>query len=262
MVPLIIYGKETNYLIDSDGYKSVKLTIEREKKDFLVHRLVASTFLENPNNLSQVNHKDKDKLNNSLNNLEWVSPSDNIIHSNKFSKKERQKIKEIDENILESKDWKQYKGTNYYFCKDGRGANLKTGKYLNASIVGDNGYYRYYLYLNNKSCSFLVHTIIYDLFGPEKLIKKGQINHKDGNKKNNHIDNLELISNSENMKHSYYNLKQNVKKVYQYDLNNNLICCYPSLSIAAKENNFSISGISLALSGKIKTYKNFYWKKY
>ena len=50
-------------------------------KNFRVHRLVAISFLENPLNLPYVNHKDGNKLNNNLNNLEWVTPLENIRHS-------------------------------------------------------------------------------------------------------------------------------------------------------------------------------------
>lgn len=46
----------------------------------LIHRLVANTFIPNPNNLPQVNHIDEDKLNNSVNNLEWVTRSQNLKH--------------------------------------------------------------------------------------------------------------------------------------------------------------------------------------
>lgn len=50
-------------------------------KKFLVHRLVAITHLPNPNNLPEVNHKDGNKLNNKVSNLEWVTRNQNIQHS-------------------------------------------------------------------------------------------------------------------------------------------------------------------------------------
>jgi hypothetical protein len=50
-------------------------------KKFLVHRLVALTHLQNPDDLPEVNHKDGNKLNNRVSNLEWVTRNQNIQHS-------------------------------------------------------------------------------------------------------------------------------------------------------------------------------------
>jgi hypothetical protein len=66
------------------GYTGVSLSNENENKSFNVHRLVALLFLDNPNNYPEVNHIDFDKTNNKVENLEWISCSDNIKHN--FSK--------------------------------------------------------------------------------------------------------------------------------------------------------------------------------
>ena len=55
------------------GYHRVCLCKEGKCKNFRVHRLVAQTFIPNPEGLPEVNHKDEDKSNNNVNNLEWCS---------------------------------------------------------------------------------------------------------------------------------------------------------------------------------------------
>lgn len=55
--------------------------INGKRKHTTVHRLVALSFIPNINNLPQINHKDTDKLNNRVDNLEWVTPLENITHS-------------------------------------------------------------------------------------------------------------------------------------------------------------------------------------
>ena len=59
--------------INRDGYVLVNLYINGISKNLLVHRIVAKAFIPNPNNLSQINHKDGNKQNNRIDNLEWCS---------------------------------------------------------------------------------------------------------------------------------------------------------------------------------------------
>lgn len=63
------------------GYYTVNLYKNGEMRTFLIHRLVACNFIENPNNLPQINHKDGDKSNNKVENLEWVSGAENMRHA-------------------------------------------------------------------------------------------------------------------------------------------------------------------------------------
>lgn len=68
-------------VIKNSGYKKVSITFKTVSKTFMIHRLVAITFILNPENKPQVNHKDGNKLNNCIDNLEWVTSSENLKHA-------------------------------------------------------------------------------------------------------------------------------------------------------------------------------------
>ena len=56
-----------------DGYLRVKLQVDKKRKHFLIHRLIAIHYIPNPKNYPFVNHKDCDRLNNKIDNLEWCT---------------------------------------------------------------------------------------------------------------------------------------------------------------------------------------------
>ena len=66
---------------EKDSYVRVNLCKDKKKKLYSIHRLVAQAFIPNPNNLPQVNHKDENKQNNCISNLEWCIRLQNIRHS-------------------------------------------------------------------------------------------------------------------------------------------------------------------------------------
>lgn len=66
--------------LTTSGYKFVSLHKNGIKRTLSIHRLVAITFLPNNDNLPEVNHKDGNKLNNHISNLEWCTRSQNIKH--------------------------------------------------------------------------------------------------------------------------------------------------------------------------------------
>lgn len=67
--------------INNSGYELAYLCKNSKRKALTVHRLVAKAFIPNPSDLPEVNHKDGDKLNNRVSNLEWSSISDNRKHA-------------------------------------------------------------------------------------------------------------------------------------------------------------------------------------
>lgn len=75
-------GKVLKTPLNSHGYPCVTIKyLDGTQKVTPVHRLIALTFIPNPNNLPQINHKDGNKENNSVNNLEWCTAHDNICHA-------------------------------------------------------------------------------------------------------------------------------------------------------------------------------------
>jgi hypothetical protein len=63
------------------GYYSINMCLNGKVKNTLLHRLIAITFIPNPDNKPQVNHKDGNKLNNSVGNLEWCTRVENSRHA-------------------------------------------------------------------------------------------------------------------------------------------------------------------------------------
>ena len=78
---LIRKEKIMQCVIGIKGYLYCGLSKNGLTKRYRVHRLVAEAFIANPNELPQVNHIDGDKLNNSINNLEWVTKGENNRHA-------------------------------------------------------------------------------------------------------------------------------------------------------------------------------------
>ena len=68
------------------GYSQVTLSKNKEKRNKVVHRLVAEAFIDNPNNLPQVNHIDENKSNNRADNLEWCDSEHNVNHGSRTAR--------------------------------------------------------------------------------------------------------------------------------------------------------------------------------
>ena len=101
-------GKIRSKNINHEGYYFVSgsLGSRESKKTFKIHRAVAETFLENPNNYPVINHKDGNKLNNNTNNLEFCTylyNSQHAIENNLYDPAEPNRIKivQLDKNTLE-----------------------------------------------------------------------------------------------------------------------------------------------------------------
>lgn len=74
-------GKTMKPYVNNKGYYCIDFTVNKVRTKKLVHRVVMEAFIPNPTNLPEVNHKDENKSNNQLTNLEWCSRSQNKQHS-------------------------------------------------------------------------------------------------------------------------------------------------------------------------------------
>lgn len=75
------YHKEISQRVNADGYLQITVGKNGDRSQYRVHRMVAEAFIPNPNNLPEVNHKDYDRKNNNVDNLEWSTHADNVAHS-------------------------------------------------------------------------------------------------------------------------------------------------------------------------------------
>ncbi len=126
----------------------------------------------------------------------------------------------------------------------------------------DRGYLMISLHKNNKHRTVKVHKLVANAFIPNPL-NLPQVNHKDEEKLNNSIDNLEWCTNKYNCNYGTHNKRVSEKlskTVYQYSLENTLIKVWNSTIQCSRENSkFNHRHISECCLGKRKTHKGYKW---
>ena len=125
------------------GYLKVGLSQNNKTKQYLVHRLVATAFIPNPNNLPVVNHKDEKHSNNSVDNLEWCTSEYNSTYGTRIERITKQTSKPIYSINITTHEIEYYQSASdaYRKTKIDRGdiCNCCRGKYNSAG-----GYKWYY----------------------------------------------------------------------------------------------------------------------
>ena len=198
------------YMDKKSGFLRFKATKNNKNKSIILHSLIAKLFIPNPKNMIFVCHKNGDRRNNKVENLEW-----------------RGKKKEIFE-IIDGEIWKDvkdfeglYKVSNYgrvYSVERKNTDTQRRGSYQTGRIMcqrTNNGYKTIKLLKNGIEKAIRVHRLVAEHFiiNPEN---KPFVNHKDLNRSNNHVDNLEWVTPQENTMHS---TKNNSKiSIYRKDI--------------------------------------------
>lgn len=269
---IFIEQEETNYRIYDDGkvmnektgkyykgtirngYRWFDLRWKNKKYARSQHRLLAEAFIPNPNHLPYVHHKNNNRLDNNLKNLEWVTASENNLKNNKLPNfKDHNDYLDYD---LSQEEWKVFRDSIYLISNLGRVKNAKTNKILKGKIT-ESGYREYCLHINKKKQSFRGHKLVWEVWiGTEQNI----INHINGNKLDNRITNLENITNQENTLKAIYETKTlKFKKTACYDKEGNLVQIFLNNADAARAMNIRPQSIQSAIK---KGYCScgYYWK--
>ncbi len=146
--------------------------------------------------------------------------------------------------------------TKYAISNKGQIINVKNGKKLKTK-VNKNGYLEVQLSTNGIRKNYRIHRLVGIMF-IEKVDNKPYINHKDGNKLNNEVNNLEWCTAKENDNHARQTkLKVQNKPIKAISIDTNCTIYFESLSECARYFNTNKGTIHRVLSGKRKKYKNF-----
>ena len=271
---LIIDNEETTYLIYKDGrffntktnkfykgsirqgYRYFDIRWKNKKISKTQHRLIAEYFIPNPNNFEYVHHIDGNKLNNMIDNLAWVTSSENNLKINR--RPQNLDYSKFDmREAIENEQWVPYKDTRYMISDYGRVKNSETNKILKGKI-SLNGYREYTLKIESKNKTKLAHRLVWEAFKFEEPLV---INHINGDKLDNRLINLENVNYLDNnLKALYETQTRKYNKIGQYDTEGNLIQIFINEACAAREMKVQLQSITYAIAKGTKSC-GYYWKK-
>ena len=278
------------------GYIRVGITNDdNERKQVTIHRVVAITFIPNPENKYTVNHIDHDKLNNSVKNLEWASTTEQNRHKRKVPKEKQRLMSsrkvwkinqdtdekiELYETIRDAAKWvfdnnltsitdfnngNNIKTQICAVCRENRNSaygfkweydNSEVSKYENEIwkpiskklITEGHNKPNDYKWVSVYPKQYLLHILVAKTFLPNFYGKK-IVNHKDGNKTNCKLYNLEWCTPSENSQHAHNTLlNPSGKKINVTDTKTNKVTTYKNLVDFSVKNNITLGKCRYAIN--------------
>lgn len=243
------------------GYKSVNIGYPKQLFKH-IHRLVAMTFIDNKHNYPVVNHKDGNKMNNSVDNLEWMTYSQNCNHAlDNFKRKPYVKGENCEHPSFSIElDWL----LGYLIVEDGNVYSQIRNRYLKLQ-KNDNGYYRIHCKVGNKYRLLYVHRLVGEAYLDKPLPKQTQVNHKNMDRLDNRFENLEWVTPSENNQHSVDNnpkqYKHLQKKVARLDKDSGeIIDTFNGLKEASRITKINSGSICKVCKGVHLTAGGYKWK--
>lgn len=150
------------------------------------------------------------------------------------------------------KEWKAIKGFEQYMVSNDGEIKSQKGSILKPYTVG--GYSQVQLFKNGQRTKRYVHRLVAEAFC-QKSESHNEVNHKDGNKQNNHAENLEWCTRTDNLLHSCYVLGNRVKPVVCAETG----VVYPSIKEAARQTGIHHTSISMCCDGRQKKAHGLHW---
>ena len=183
---------------------------------------------------------------------------------------------ELKEISIKGENWKLFVQTSlkdYYISDKGRFAaicpvNFKRKKRhysirIIAPYQNSKGYNIIRTTENENTKYYQLHRVVLTTFSPIEGMDNLQVNHKDGNKSNNELSNLEWCTCKENIEHALKNdLFGNIKRVYQYDLDGNFMKEFKSIAQAEKETFILKVNIIACCRSKVRQSGGYQWRYY
>ena len=135
----IIYTNTKRVVKVHTSYNEYK-TVSIGGKTYGLHKVIAEQWLDNPNKCTEVNHKDGNRSNNKLDNLEWITHSDNLKQREKFTRRKFEFIDELPTTAEQLDKYKDIEYDRYWF-------DYNSEKLI---IKAKNGRYRYVNFSDNR----------------------------------------------------------------------------------------------------------------
>ena len=149
------------YVLRRSGYMQINLN----GRNYRWHRILARHFIPNPDDLPQVDHIDRNPLNNSIDNLRWISASDNGRNKATYTQQRREYLNAAPNDLIEITQYNdfEYPANKYFFCGENDRVVLRISdhrwQYLNQTP--HNGYLRINMKdINGQKHNIYVHKII------------------------------------------------------------------------------------------------------